>query len=324
MPRLLASAIIARVRNKLYLIGYPLGHSLSPQMHNSQFAKMKLPLEYAEREIPPGAFSESLRAALAEEDFLGANVTLPYKQMAALFMDELEGDAAALDTVNTIVHRADGKLVGHNTDVQGFAGALHSVVKAPVKRALIFGSGGAALAVLYALAQSGCERLVVVHRSDRNLEAVRRIAVAMNKRVRTVKLAHFADFFGWAENEHVFLEQNGLDAHCADELMEEQGVNTNHVFNEIEFDKGPRHFDLLVNATPVGLFPKADESLGDHPRFMRLFKTVFDLACNPMETKLLFLAKLAGCEVINGRKMLERQAELSRRIWLREFRAQRR
>ncbi len=317
-----ASAIIARVRNKLYLIGYPLGHSLSPQVHNAHFAKMKLPLEYAEREIPPGTFSESLRAVLAEEDFLGANVTLPYKQSTAHFLSELEGDAAALDTVNTIVRRADGKLVGYNTDAQGFADALYSVVKEPVKRALIFGSGGAALAVLYALAQSGCERLVVVHRSGRNLEAVRRITAAMNKRVRTVKLAHFQDFFGWAENQSVFLEQTGLDARCVGELAEEQGVNTNHVFNESEFDKGPRHFDLLVNATPVGLFPNAEESLGDHPRFLRLFKAVFDLVCNPVETRLLFLAKLQGCEAINGRKMLERQAELSRRIWLREFKAQ--
>lgn len=323
MPRPPASAIIARVRNKLYLIGYPLGHSLSPQIHNSQFAAMKLPLEYSEREIPPGDFSESLRAMIREEDFLGANVTLPYKQMAALFMDELEGDAAALDAVNTIVRRADGKLVGHNTDVQGFAGALHSVVKTPVKRALIFGSGGAALAVLYALAQAGCERLVVVHRSDRNLEAMRAISSSANKRVRMVKLAHFEDFFGWAESEHVFLGQNCLDANCGDGLMQEEGANGHHVFNEAEFDKGPRQFDLLVNATPVGLFPKADESLGDHPRFLRLFKAVFDLACNPLETRLLFLAKLQGCEAINGRKMLERQAELSRRIWLREYKPQR-
>lgn len=310
------------MRNKLYLIGYPLGHSLSPQIHNSQFLRQKLPLTYAEREIPPGTFSESFRAMLAEDDFLGANVTIPYKQTAALFMDKLEGDAAALETINTITRNADGKLVGHNTDIQGFADALNSVVKTPVKRALIFGSGGAALAVLYALARAGCERLVVIHRSDRNLELIHRVAGMMNKRVRTVKLAHLADFFNWAEKEQVFLDQSRLDAHCADELMEEQGVNTNHVFNEVEFDKGPRHFDLLVNATPVGSFPNAEESLGDHPRFMRLFKTVFDLACDPMETKLLFLAKLQGCEVIHGRKMLERQAELSRRIWVREYKAQ--
>jgi shikimate dehydrogenase len=307
------------VRDKLYLIGYPLGHSLSPQMHNAQFAKIKLPLTYAERAIPPGNFTENLRAMFTEPDFLGANATQPYKQQVVPFLDQLEGDAQDLRAVNTILKRADGRLVGYNTDAQGFSDALVAKLKAPVKRALIIGSGGAAMAVLWGLAGLGCERFIVVHRSERNVGEIMRIAGLMNKRVRLVKLAHFEDFFKWADEEHIFADPQGLDVQLA-EGVQAPGSATYNI--DSEFDKGPRHYDVLVNATPVGLMPNAKGAIGDHPKFLRLFTVVFDLVYNPLETRLLFLAKMSGCETVSGREMLERQAELSRRIWVREYKSQ--
>jgi shikimate dehydrogenase len=88
------------------------------------------------------------------------------------------------------------------------------------------------------------------------------------------------------------------------------------------YDKGAKRFDLLVNATPTGLFPRAEQAIADHPRFFHLFDAAMDLVYNPAQTRLLFLAHLAGCATISGRKMLERQAAHSRKIWVREFRAQ--
>jgi len=112
------------VRNKLYLIGYPLGHTLSPQLHSSYFAKTKLPLTYEAREMPPGRFTQAVKEMLSEDDFLGCNVTAPYKQSIVPFLDELKGDAEALGAVNTIGWDASGNLMGHNTDVAGFEKSL--------------------------------------------------------------------------------------------------------------------------------------------------------------------------------------------------------
>jgi len=315
------------VRNKLYLIGYPLGHTISPQLHSSYFAKMKLPLSYEAREMPAGKFTQAVKEMLSEDDFLGCNVTAPYKQSIVPFLDELKGDAEKLGTVNTIVRRArKGSLAGYNTDAGGFSDALRESGRETVRRALIFGTGGAAFAVIHALAQMGCGRFVIVHRSDKNVDAVRKLVSSLGKKARFFSLSQFRDFFKWAEEEDVFGDPGGYaEMELAQNSVAENAVsahaeaNTNA--NSEGFDKGPKRFDLLVNATPTGLFPHAEEAVADHPRFFHLFDAVIDLVYNPAQTRLLFLSQLEGCETISGRKMLDRQAVRSRKIWVREFRA---
>jgi len=315
------------VRNKLYLIGYPLGHTLSPQLHSSYFAKTKLPLTYEAREMPPGRFTQAVKEMLSEDDFLGCNVTAPYKQSIVPFLDELKGDAEALGAVNTIVRRArKGSLVGYNTDVAGFSDALLGSGRETVRRALIFGTGGAALAVILALAQMGCARFVIVHRSSRNVDAARKLVSSLGKKARFVSLSQFHDFFKWAEEEDVFGDPGGyaemeLAQNSVAENAAAASTEANANANSEGFDKGPKRFDLLVNATPTGLFPHAEEAIADHPRFFHLFDTAIDLVYNPAQTRLLFLAQLEGCETISGRRMLRHQAVRSRKIWTREFRA---
>ncbi len=312
------------MRHRLYLIGYPLEHTLSPQLQNVYFAKVKLPLTFEAREIAPGCFTSEIKEMFGEDDFLGANVTIPYKQRVVEYLDSLEGDAAELAVVNTVVRRADGRLVGHNTDAEGFANALRCSGYETVRNALVFGTGGAALAVICALGRMGCERFVVVHRSERNLKAVRKLVCAQGKRVRFVALAHMRDFFAWADREDVFRDRAGWG--LEEEASRFRGESTVPSVTETvanansnEFDKGPKQYDLLVNATPLGLYPHAEEAIADHPRFFHLFRTAIDLVYNPGQTRLLFLAQLQGCETISGRVMLEQQAALSRGIWLREF-----
>jgi len=318
LPERRIPAIISHVRTKLYLIGFPVGHSLSPQLHNSCFDKMKVPLTYSLREIPPVSFEEGVRSMFAEPDFLGANVTSPYKIRVVPLLDELRGDAAELKVVNTIVRQRDGKLVGHNTDVAGFTHALGEAGVKRVRSVLVFGTGGAAQAVLLALSRLGCGRFVVVYRSERNVDAIRKLISKLGHKVRVVPLTRFREFFQWAEGEGVFGEPSGLFRGDYDfdvgNANDEGGESTG-------FDKGPKQFDLLVNATPMGLHPREQEAIADHPRFLRLFRAVADLVYNPLQTKLLFLAQMQGCATINGRKPLEHQAALSREIWLHELRS---
>jgi len=314
------------VRHRLYLVGYPLGHTLSPQIHNSYFAKMNLPLTYEKREVAPGRFAEEVKALFAEPAFLGANFTSPFKQQVVELVDGLEADAAEIGAVNTVVRRTDGSIIGHNTDVGGFAAALRVSGKERVRGAVVFGTGGAALAVICALGRLGCERFVVIHRSERNLSLVRKLVSSFGKHVRLVKLSHFNDFFSWAEREGVFGNRWGISCGGNDAMeavSRGTGVCTDEPGNANSegFDRGPKQYDLLVNATPIGLHPRAEEAIADHPRFFHLFKTVADLVYNPVQTKLLFLAQLHGCDTVNGRLILEQQAALSRDIWLREFAA---
>ena len=146
------------------IIGGPVEHSLSPALHNAAFAALGLdwvyvPLPVRREEV--GAAVVGLRAL----GLRGANVTVPYKAAVLPYLDRVEGDAALVEAVNTIV--VDGReLVGHNTDVEGVRGALVAACGDDLRGAsgLLLGAGGAARAVALALARMGL-RLTVVNRT---------------------------------------------------------------------------------------------------------------------------------------------------------------
>jgi shikimate dehydrogenase len=119
--------------SRVALLGKPVAESLSPRMQNAAFAAAGLDWEYVAIEVEPEAFAETVRG-LAEAGFVGANVTIPHKEAAALLSDEAEGEA-----VNTLVFR-DGRVLGFNTDVEIVAGL-------PSERVCLIGAGGAAKAL---------------------------------------------------------------------------------------------------------------------------------------------------------------------------------
>ena len=142
-------------RTKLVgLLGYPVAHSLSPLIHNTAFRAQGLSWIYVALPVAPSDVAEAV-AGLKALGFRGANVTVPHKQAVLPLMDVLSPEAQAVGAVNTIVCRreADGvTLYGDNTDVEGFLAPLHpfadTLCEAPM---LIFGAGGAARAVAFAL-----------------------------------------------------------------------------------------------------------------------------------------------------------------------------
>jgi shikimate dehydrogenase len=146
------------------IIGHPLGHSLSPAIHNAAFAALGLDWVYVPLPVQPGqvgAAVEGLRAL----GLRGANVTVPHKTAVVTHLDRLEGDASLLEAVNTIAVE-DGALVGRNTDVEGVRAAVAGVCGSSLDGApgLILGAGGAARAAALALARMGV-RLTVVNRT---------------------------------------------------------------------------------------------------------------------------------------------------------------
>ena len=145
------------------LFGHPVDHSLSPLMHNTAAEYYHLDLHYTAVDVNPREL-ERLPALLNHENFRGANITIPYKTSLLEMMDELDESSRAIGAINTI-ERCDGRLIGHNTDAWGFAEPLVPyAAELEGERAVVFGTGGAARAVVFALTQMGLQEIVLVSR----------------------------------------------------------------------------------------------------------------------------------------------------------------
>lgn len=148
------------------IIGKPLAHSVSPAFQTAAFRAAGVDATYERWETEPDRLAGAI-AALRAPDFLGANVTVPYKERVAPFLDDLRDEASALNAVNTIVNDR-GRLVGHNTDVSGFLRALDTVLHdEPVGHAVVLGAGGAARAAVLALGRRGAIEVAVLNRTER-------------------------------------------------------------------------------------------------------------------------------------------------------------
>ncbi|MDA1096352.1 MAG: shikimate dehydrogenase [Chloroflexi bacterium] len=148
------------------IIGYPLGHSISPAFQQAAFDHLELDCRYERWSTVPGELRVRFDR-LREPDALGANITVPYKQDALELVDEIDPIAGRIGAVNTVVRLADGRLRGYNTDGVGFLRSLREQGGFSVsgKRAAIVGAGGAARAVVYALADDGATEIVIFNRT---------------------------------------------------------------------------------------------------------------------------------------------------------------
>ena len=130
-----------------YLIGYPIGHSMSPTMHNAAFQELGLNYGYEAVSVEPEGLTGFLNGVLRRPNVRGANVTIPHKIAVMKDIDAVDPEAAAIGAVNTIVNDG-GILRGCNTDGRGALEALkESIGELNDKRVVLLGAGGAARAV---------------------------------------------------------------------------------------------------------------------------------------------------------------------------------
>jgi shikimate dehydrogenase len=147
------------------VIGSPVAHSLSPVIHNAAFRAAGLEWVYVAFEVDPGDAAAALDAVRTLH-LGGLSVTTPHKEAVADAVDELALAARALRSVNTVVVEADGRLVGHSTDGDGFvAGLAAEQVSVAGARVAVLGAGGAARSVVDALGRAGAADIVVVNRT---------------------------------------------------------------------------------------------------------------------------------------------------------------
>ncbi|MFL5302022.1 MAG: shikimate dehydrogenase family protein [Anaeromyxobacteraceae bacterium] len=152
-------------RTHLYgVVGHPVGHSLSPAMHNAAFRALGLDAAYVALPVVPERLAEALRGAHAL-GFRGLNVTVPHKQRAAELCGRLDAVAALCGAANTLRRSGDG-WEGSNTDAPACLALLQAAGVAPGARALLLGAGGAALAGAWALLSAGAAVEVTARRPD--------------------------------------------------------------------------------------------------------------------------------------------------------------
>ena len=218
------------------LLGRKLGHSWSVPIHAALGNDA-----YRLIELEPSDLAPFLR----REDIGGLNVTIPYKRDVMPLCDEIDPAAESIGSVNTIVHRPDGKLVGYNTDIDGFLYmARRAGISLAGKKVVILGSGGASLTAQAAARQEGAAEITVISRSG-------------------------PDNYG------------NLSRHA--------------------------DADILVNTTPVGMYPGNGASPVDLASFPAL-EGVLDVIYNPRRTALLLQAESLGIPCSDGLPMLVAQA----------------
>ncbi|NLO82818.1 MAG: shikimate dehydrogenase [Clostridiales bacterium] len=164
-------------RTKLIgLIGHPVEHSLSPQLHNALYREYGLDYIYVAFDIAPGDVAQAA-AAFRTLSFVGFNVTIPHKQSIIPFLDALEYEARAIGSVNT-VRIQDGKLFGYNTDGMGFVDSLkRRGIELGGKRVLVLGAGGSARAICVYLLKERIDGLYILNRTrGRAVELINSLA----------------------------------------------------------------------------------------------------------------------------------------------------
>ncbi|MCS7221411.1 MAG: shikimate dehydrogenase [Anaerolineae bacterium] len=256
------------------VIGWPVEHSLSPQMHNAAFDALGMNWRYLPLPVAPDQIGAAL-AGLRALGFVGVNVTIPHKQAVIPYLHDLTEAARAIGAVNTIWVEKDGQLHGDNTDAYGFLAALREGGFEPQgARVAILGAGGSARAVTYALAMAGASRVGLWNRTLDRAEAIARDMSAL-------------------------FPQVAFEAHRLPGGLGFIGGDVN----------------LIVNCTPVGMWPQVDTSPwpADLPLPSRCF--VMDLIYQPLETRFLAQARAAGARTLNGLGMLIHQGAAAFRRW---------
>jgi shikimate dehydrogenase len=166
---------------KAGVMGWPVGHSLSPRLHNYWLETYKLAGTYDAFAIEPDNLERSLRD-LPKLGFTGVNLTVPHKEAAIAFVDSLDPVAERIGAVNTVLVGKDGKLEGRNTDAFGFAENLkQGGYRSTTGIAVIFGAGGGARAVAAALIDMGLKEIRVLNRHEARAEELARMEPSIVK-----------------------------------------------------------------------------------------------------------------------------------------------
>lgn len=267
------------------LIGYPLKHSISPYFQQAALDYYQLDIHYEAWETGPDQLQDIVND-LRKHQNLGANVTVPYKEVVLPLLDGVDNLASSISAVNTIVKK-DNKLLGFNTDAYGFIEALDKEghFDPEGKRVVILGAGGVARAVGFTLVQREVATLAI---TDGIFERARALAENL---VRYIKEAS--------------ANSKDLEPHV-----------TTFQWQTLSSAETLENCDLIVHCTPIGMKHSPQE--GQSPLTLEVIPKgvlVYDMVYNPWLTPLLRLAQKAGANILGGLPMLVYQGAASFKLW---------
>jgi shikimate dehydrogenase len=265
---------------RLGVFGDPVEHSFSPQMQNAALQAAGIKAQYARFHIRADDLTEALRR-IRELDFIGLNLTVPHKIAAMSLVDSIDEHTRAVGAIN-IIRLNDGKLIGLNTDGEGFVRAIRELFVVDVHdlRVLVLGAGGAARAIAHACAAERCERLVIVNRDANKAAALVKELLPQFHEARVLGPVARIESIRWEQN-----------------VLRHQLANS----------------DLVVNATPVGLAARDVSPIPS--RLLAPHLMVFDTIYREGKTPLVRAAEEAGARAADGRALLLHQGALGFEIW---------
>jgi shikimate dehydrogenase len=253
--------------------------SLSPVFQQAALDAVGLDIVYQAWPTPPDGLGTRV-ATLRGDSSLGANVTIPHKQSIVHLVDEVDETASTVGAVNTVVNH-EGRLSGHNTDVEGFLRALREdgEFDPAGSRVVVAGAGGAARAVVAALFQAKAATVTVINRSF--------------------------------EKASTLVEDlSPLSADTSLNALPDQPAS---------WESSSAGCDLLINCTPAGSSSKPAGGEGDNSavplEILRSEMFVYDLVYLPAETPLMVAARACGARVLGGLPMLIYQGAASFQMW---------
>ena len=253
------------------IIGDPVEHSLSPQMHNAAFKHLGLDYVYIPYHVQKELLGNAITGAKALK-IKGLNVTIPHKTEVIKYLDSLDKPAELIGAVNTI-YFVDNEAKGYNTDGIGAVKSIEEVSSIKNKKVVILGAGGAARAISFQILMDGAESLVIANRTPENgLKLQKDLIEKLNADVKSVDLKDM-------------LKKELKDA------------------------------DILINTTPIGMYPNIDQEPLVKAEMMCEDLICNDIVYNPFKTGFLKEAEKAGAETISGIKMLMYQGMESFKIW---------
>ena len=259
------------------LLGSPVAHSKSPLMHNEAFKELGLNYVYLCFDVPENNLKIAYEG-LKKLNVAGFNCTMPDKTLICELVDELSPAASMIGAVNTVVNK-DGRFIGHNTDGIGYMQSVKDAGFDIIGDTMtLLGAGGAASSIFVQAALDGVKNINVFSIKDRFWEKAEKIVDAVNSKTD-----------------------------CNAKLIE---LGNDDVLGE-SIEKS----QILTNATSVGMAPNVDSCIIPDKKMLREDLIVSDVIYNPMETKLLRMAKEQGCQTFNGLYMLLYQGAEAFKIW---------
>lgn len=252
-----------KIMERFAVLGYHIGHTMSPFLHGRLFELSGKPVEYQTLDWS----AEEIKAGKDKLFALtGFNVTMPHKVEIIPYLDELDASAAKYQSVNVV--RCGSRKIGFNTDAYGFLQSLEMLRARTDGRTLLLGLGGVGRTFARECLDAGADLTVAVLPGDRQAEL------------------------------------------AAEELRARSG----RTFCLTTLDQVRGDFDLLINATPVGMFPKVGQCPISEELIGRVDR-VFDAVYNPEQTLLYQRCQEAGKPCLTGMPMLVFQAVKAHEIW---------